>query len=504
MEKTYYDFMNEISADELYERLVQYGMFSEKLPPILSAESFLEYCKNKRAQPFEDKWYGYITYENVRNINVPRNLGIPTPMGHEMLCKCISENWDQVLLHFREKTIANPRVISRIHIRKMKDTEALFEMNYKNWKTDGTPEPEIFMGKKYMVHADISKCFPSIYSHAIPWALIGKNEAKKYTHDERLWYNKIDKYTRNSKNGETHGLLIGPHTSNVLSEIILCSIDERLSKEYSCYIRNIDDYICYTDSRDEAETFLRDLNRELREFDLLINHKKTEILELPLCVAETWVHKIQNQLSVFHSRKEYVDYKDIQAYVDFAVRLASENYENQSILYYAIKAIKDYNLTSNAKIYLIKSTVSLALLYPYLVPSLGEYIFEAYEVNEEMIGEYANKIFDKYITKNNFEACAYAILYAIKTNAKIHHFNLDEIIGSKDCILLLLALIYCKKNKWRSGVEKLKRLAKKIIANNEMEQYWLFVYECLGQGALEGDWAAMKKAKVSFLKQEFK
>ena len=94
---TYYDFMNEITSTELYERLVQYGMFSEKLPPIFTAESFLNYCKNTRIQAFEDKWYPYAVYENMRNINIPRNIGIPTPMGHERLCKCLSDNWDKIV-----------------------------------------------------------------------------------------------------------------------------------------------------------------------------------------------------------------------------------------------------------------------------------------------------------------------------------------------------------------------------------------------------------------------
>lgn len=504
MEKTYYDFMKEISAHEIYDRLVQYGMFSEKLPPVLSAESFLDYCKNKRTQSFGDRWYGYISYENMRNINIPRNLGIPTPMGHELLCKCLSENWDQIVEHFKMKTSGHPRIISRIHIRKMRDTDALFEMNYKNWRSDGTPEPDIYIGKKYMVHADISKCFPSIYTHAIPWALAGKTEAKNYVHDESLWYNKIDCSARNSKNGETHGLLIGPHTSNILSEIILCTIDEGLAKKYGCYIRNIDDYICYTDSREEAEQFLTDLNRELREFDLLMNHKKTEILELPLCVVETWVHKIQNQTALFQKNKDYVDYKEIQAYIDFTIRLANENNDNQSILYYAIKAVKDFNLTKNAQTYLVKSMISLSLIYPYLVPVLDEYVFKPYQVKLELIGEYANLIFDKYISKNNFEACAYAILYAINADLKLNNFDLDIIIDSKDCVLLLLALIYCKKVKWRSGVDKLKRIAKTFIANNEMDQYWLFIYECLGHGSLKDEWVAMKKAKVSFLKPEYR
>ena len=35
MPKSYADLMNDISADELYERLLAYGLFADKLPPIL-------------------------------------------------------------------------------------------------------------------------------------------------------------------------------------------------------------------------------------------------------------------------------------------------------------------------------------------------------------------------------------------------------------------------------------------------------------------------------------
>ena len=37
-----------------------------------------------------------------------------------------------------------------------------------------------------------------------------------------------------------------------------------------------------------------------------------------------------------------------------------------------------------------------------------------------------------------------------------------------------------------------------------MDQYWFFIYECLGHGTPTGDWATMKKEKVSFLKPEFR
>ena len=70
------------------------------------------------------------------------------------------------------------------------------------------------------------------------------------------------------RNGETHGLLIGPHSSNLLSEVILTVVDKILYDKGYRFVRNIDDYDCYVGSQDDAKLFLRDLEEILREFDL--------------------------------------------------------------------------------------------------------------------------------------------------------------------------------------------------------------------------------------------
>lgn len=503
MEKKYSDFMDEITSDELHNRLIQYGLFSETLPPVFTAEPFLEYCKTREKSFNQKKWHDYITYEYIRNNNIPRNIGIPTPMAHELLCKCLSENWDKIRKYFRDKTSDQEKIISQIHIRKMKETDSLFVMNYTNWKTNSTPEPDIFIGKKYKICADISQCYSSIYTHAIPWALTGNKKSKDTIKKRDLWYNRIDEVTRNSKNGETHGILVGPHTSHIISEIILCAIDYNLYKKYKNYIRSIDDYICYTETREEAEQFLIDLNRELQEFDLSINRKKVTIKELPSRVKEKWVNKVHNQKTLLKC-KSNVDYKDVQVYIDYITKLVNENSDNTAILNYAIKILKDCNLTTNAKEYLVKSVMSLALIYPYLVPLLYEHIFELYKTREVKIGEYTNMIYNKYISKNNFEACSYALLYALNSNSKLKNFDLNLIISSKDCILLLMALIYCKKINCSSGVKQLKEYARELIKCDEMDQYWLFIYECLSFSELKDDWKDMKKSDVSFLKESYR
>ena len=92
--------MNDISPDELYRRLLAYGLFTEKLPPILSSEAFYNYCTTLNT-PFADGWRQYIYHESMRNINVPRPLGIPNPMAYQKLCRCSSKRIFQIKLQIR-------------------------------------------------------------------------------------------------------------------------------------------------------------------------------------------------------------------------------------------------------------------------------------------------------------------------------------------------------------------------------------------------------------------
>ena len=100
MIKKYSDFMDEISPNDLYDRLIKYGLFSEKLPPIFDCSDFLAYCKKTERPVFPNQWYSYITFNSMRNINVPRPIGIPTPMAHERLCACLRDNWGKLQEHF--------------------------------------------------------------------------------------------------------------------------------------------------------------------------------------------------------------------------------------------------------------------------------------------------------------------------------------------------------------------------------------------------------------------
>jgi hypothetical protein len=493
--KTYADFMNEITSSEIYEGLLAYGLFAEQLPPIFTGKQFFDYCQNNNPS-FPKDATGYVYYENMRNVNVPRSLGIPNPASYQRLCKSIENCWTNLQCHFQNITSGNPYKISRIHLRKLKDKQQLFEMNYNNWRIDGTPEPDLLIGSKYLVKADISNCFPSIYSHALSWALVGKAVAKQNQGDHSQWYNLLDFYTRNIHNGETHGLIIGPHVSNLLSEIILTKIDQKLFGDGWHYIRNIDDYSCYVKTHEEGQSFLVSLNEQLRYYGLSLNHKKTLIAELPAAAVEQWVRRI-NAFTAFDVRAS-MNYKEVQAYFDLAVELMQENSENSAVLKYAIKVLSKKQLSMNAKEYCVKTILHLALIYPYLITQLGKYVFDAFSVNASVIADFSQKLIDTGKQTLNHEEMCFAIYFAIKYNFALNGVTFDDIKDSNHCILLLLGFLYQKKQRNRIEIRLFKDFAESLI-EMDMNTYWLFIYETLPQSKLKDYWADMKKKKVSFI-----
>lgn len=209
LDRKYTDFMDEISSDELYEGLLAYGFFAEKLPPVFSSVPFFNYCKTIAA-PFEAGWNEYITFRVMRNNSIPRIMGIPNPFKYQRACSEIRDDWDKIRAHFHAQTDGQSYRVSRIHIRKEYNKKRIFDMNYKNWRVDGNPESDLLIHDKgtsrFLVEADVSTCFPSIYTHSIPWALVGKEKAKQTVRDN-TWYNRIDQACSDMRNGETHGLL---------------------------------------------------------------------------------------------------------------------------------------------------------------------------------------------------------------------------------------------------------------------------------------------------------
>lgn len=508
--KKYSEFMDEISSDELYEGLLAHGLFAEKLPPVFTAVPFFNYCRTV-LHNFEPKRSEYITFRVMRNVNIPRIMGIPNPFQYQRLCAELKDDWDHIRDHFHTQTNGQSYRISRIHLRKIFNEKRLFEMSYKNWRVDGNPESDLLINDKgtsrFLVRADISTCFPNIYTHSIPWALVGKNKSKGTIHED-FWYNRIDAACASMRNGETHGLLIGPHASNLLSEIILTVVDNKLyGKDYR-FIRNIDDYDCYVNSYEKAQLFLKDLEESLREFDLNLNHRKTKIIELPIGIDKSWKHQLNDLPKTGPSG--LVEYPQVNTFVDTALSLAKET-NDFAIINYAIKKLRGANLSTNGKKLAAKRFLHIAVLYPYLLHLMEDYVFEPYGVSPNDIKELSDTIYRDAKLLNDYESLCYSIYFAIRFDFPLNEFSnnyseeLKYVTGSGDCLLLVMTWIYfLKQNHWNRRATQLRPLIAeaKRLTTIDMDRYWLFCYEALTISYLTGDWKSMKAAGISFIRQD--
>nr|WP_321453954.1 RNA-directed DNA polymerase [uncultured Carboxylicivirga sp.] len=503
--KRYSEYADEITPEELRKGLIGYGIFAEKIPQFLSSESFYEYYNQLESFP-SDKPKDYIRYWNMRSINIPRPLAIPEPFAYAKQVTELSNNWENLKEYFRERTQDNDFKISRIHIRKLINTPSLFEMNYKNFSKDGEPENDIVIRSRFIVKADISNCFGSIYSHSISWALIGKKEAKTKTSPSHKneWFNKLDIYTRNIKNGETNGILIGPHASNLISEVILVSIDKKLSQKGYLFVRNIDDYSCYVDSYEKAERFLIDLSEELKVFELTLNTKKSDIKSLPQANVKNWVTKLNHFIFPYTqdtSTSSKLRLKVLKGFLDYAIELMLDQDSDSAILNYAIKTFASKELDRNAFSYYIKQIHHLVLLYPYLIVYLDEFVFTAHSVDKHQIKSIAIDIYILGMKKKNYEMCSYAIYWAIKYNFDLGISSLkSDALESMDCVFMLVAYLFHKKR--RMNAEYLVPYFEKAreLQGLEFDRYWVFIYELLGEDELSDFYKNMKRNKITFIK----
>jgi len=188
-----------------------------------------------------------------------------------------------------------------------------------------------------VVRTDINQFYGSIYTHSIPWALHGKTHAKA-NRSASLLGNALDECVRNAQDGQTVGVPIGPDTSLVIAEIILASVDKELAKHVppngAC--RRVDDYEIQADDRSNAESRLGILQQTLNQFELVLNPRKTRIVELPCAFADGWRHEVRRFRFRKHPKSQHYD---LLAFYDLALRAAAENRDG-SVLKYSVSRMR--------------------------------------------------------------------------------------------------------------------------------------------------------------------
>ncbi len=352
-----------LSSDYVVEALLQKQYFprvkkdGEELPPLFFTTSLTEGAAKAVSLIGTSKHAAWVELRTRRFDGLVRRLGIPHPVPYTKLVLHIRDHWDDLV---KKLASESSQITPQYHA-----DGRVIQMDYIDHVDEHGKYTRLAQGNEYMVKADVSNCFPSIYSHALDWALRTKPAAKS-DRDRRKWQSRLDEYSRNCVNQESKGLLIGPAVSNILAELVLQRVDERLAS-YS-YVRYIDDYTAYFPTRDEAEQFLVDLQRALSEYRLDLNTRKTYIKSLREGVADAWMAEVLSHIPA--------DDSDLSAvrFLQHAESMAHHN-PSASVMKFAAKTLLGRgSRVESASIFVVDEIMRITRFHPEILPILGREI----------------------------------------------------------------------------------------------------------------------------------
>ncbi|MFG0805305.1 antiviral reverse transcriptase Drt3b [Pseudomonas fluvialis] len=304
-----------------------------ELPVIFSNDGFYQHIKNNRTHTKnllaevreKNSWKISLSYKIKKDTHGARSLGLPHPTSQLDYIE-FYKNYGSLITSLCSRSTISLRAPIKI-AGFFYDIEAPKGKPHFNPEAkeiiDGASDSEsahassYFSYSKYnflykfyesyeyhriekkfnsLIRFDISKCFDSIYTHSIAWAVKDKNFAKE-NHTKISFENKFDEITRNSNHGETNGIIIGPETSRIFSEIILQRIDVdtistlkkhglELGRDYTVK-RYVDDYFVFSKKEEVCKKIFKAFKENLEFYKLHINESKTQNLTTPFMTSLT-------------------------------------------------------------------------------------------------------------------------------------------------------------------------------------------------------------------------
>ena len=238
-----------------------------------------------------------------------RFLQIPNPKHFSILSEKIVSRWANYEAVFNLSEYSKSYPIPEISADKRSvstSSKSVAEFRNSLLKTS--------IDKLIEVRVDISKFYPTIYTHSIAWALLGKDKAKHYfkekdnldtliaggdTDAELYKYaESVDNALRACQERQSIGIPIGPDTSHIIAEIVACRIDDILKTRLGSIglkaCRYYDDYYLYVSSKDEADKVLKGLQLILSEFQLEINEAKVKVREFPFAFEDEFTTSLHS------------------------------------------------------------------------------------------------------------------------------------------------------------------------------------------------------------------
>jgi hypothetical protein len=462
--------------------LVEKGYFPKELIPAFTTENLakvLQYLPNN-LEALSRKHSRYCSHSFPKVKHIRRNLGIPNPLHQIQLCQVLNDYWTEInkLVSSSNISLSTPTACS--------DGKRALVPALDAEHSQLTVERAIrSAGYRYCLYTDISRYYSTIYTHTIPWAIHTKKLAKTKRNKNSTYYgNCIDKCVRNTQDGQTLGIPIGPDSSLVISEIIGAKIDNLLQEEIKDELRGIryiDDYYLYFNERSKAEYVLAKLHKVLQEFELDANPTKTSIIELPEPLEALWLSDLKSyplNSNIRHQQSQILSFFN-------KVFEYSKVFPNDYVLKYSLaktsRVLIHQDNWSLYESFVLSSIIAEPSVLPTATEILYSYQLKNYPLNLEKISATIASVIAYHSKLNHSYELSWALWLSKTLQLKISEKSVQEIYTVEDSIVALVALNLHSDGLVPSGLDvtewKLLMTEEELYSKN-----WLFAYEADIQG----------------------
>lgn len=486
------DRVMKISAKDLVTK----GYFFNELPPCFTSieygNNFYSFFNENRLDQIATS-KGYKVSECVY-YSIPkagfnrRTLGIPNPLHYSALAYILSNNAAAIG-------------------RNLKSTiSCSLPTNYNGPKAFKTEKnfPEfrrhcflISEEATFELKMDISRYYPTIYTHIIPWALHGKLLAKKKQNDPSLLGNIIDKYTRAMQSGQTMGIPIGPDASLIISELIGSKLDEEIRKKFPKIraARYIDDYYFYFTNRSDAESVLKFVQSLFSDYLLTCNEEKTRLKEFPFSTDPLWIISLRSLKSTyFNNGSKPEQEEDIRQFFSAAFDWAEKN-PNDEVMKFAVKSLYGVKISKDNWDYYQAWLTKMGLYDPYTLPEICAIFYTNRQyLDGKQIKLFVHQLLERHVSKRHSFEVAWTLWLAKIMGIKINKPISEKLFDGSDTIPTLMALDL-KHQGLIPKTASSKNLNVDLNSSALHDGRWLLAYEAYTQG-----WLKVSKTNSKFIK----
>jgi hypothetical protein len=362
--------------------------------------------------------------------------------------------------------------------------------------------------------ADVSRFYPTIYTHSIGWALHGKDWCKQNAHNSTLKKSlgqQLDDLVRKGQDGQSLGIPVGPDTSIVIAEIIGVRIDqvleERLGLTGDVAIRYTDDFFIGLRDGRTPETSLAALSAALSAYELEIGSDKTRVVAAGTRAEPDWALELsQFRLPTDEARKK----KAIEIYFKTAFNLAQTN-PTQNVLSYCVSRAQLFNVDMNAwdlfEEFLLQSARANNSTIDMVARILIEGRRSQMRLNLEWIEKFVGDLLRKNAPLDHHWEVSWLLFLCRELEIKLSDDLVEICEGVESGVIGILLLDLGSRDLASVGGLK-HRVARTINAGTLRSPEWLLAYEGARLGWLgnrvqnavsKDDWfSALHELKIAF------